>query len=381
VPGRSKYSVGEVFQSAGIPELTYVDRSGRPVLSELRNEVGHAGKLICIYGPSKSGKTVFCRKVLEKRKPILLRGNSIKSPDGFWTLLASHKGGRNRQELLQMLERDRTPIIIDDFHKIPEKTQRLLVDPLRTIANDGTTIVVISIYDFALKLFQADPELDGRVFGMKFPWWESSDIAKIGICGFSKLGLSVSKDVISALARFSCKTPILMQDACFLLCATELGINETLEVVSQKDVPAASLQKVFTTLAHREDPIFKRLRIRARPAVTLKVGPSLNICDAILYTLSLHQVVEPLTVIGLRRLLVRIVNETIHKVPPLADLREAVKTLAETSQSKLGLRSALVFDEDKIYIDHPHFFVWLRWSFAPTFGRELPNPFPRKAAY
>ena len=372
-----KYTLDQVFQSGGIPNLTYVDRSGGRLLGELRDQLGQSGKLICVHGPSKSGKTVFCRKVMERRNPILLRGNSIKKVGDFWDSLSIAKGSRNRLELERMLERDRNPILLDDFHKIASAVQVELVDSFRTITNYGNTIVIISIYDFVLKLFLQDAELGGRTFEKKFPWWESTDIAKIGFSGLEKLNISVSSDVINTLARFSCRTPILMQDACFMLC-TKLQVTETQDKISTRVVPAAILQEIFSELAQRENAFFARLRSRGRPAVMLKTGRGLNLPDAVLYALSFHQVVLPLKIFGLRRILKLQLDERRMTAPSMDELREAVKLLAEKSRTELDLRSALVFDQDKVYIDHPHFFVWLRWCLAPSLGRELPSPFHRK---
>ncbi|MFZ3172614.1 MAG: hypothetical protein WA118_11640 [Carboxydocellales bacterium] len=82
-----KFRSNEVFKPGAFPEHTYVSRVSYdlPYTYEFRLEqaLNTVGYLTSIVGPSKTGKTVLCEKVLGLDKIVSLTGNDFKNSDNF----------------------------------------------------------------------------------------------------------------------------------------------------------------------------------------------------------------------------------------------------------------------------------------------------------
>ncbi|WP_143040294.1 hypothetical protein [Albimonas donghaensis] len=74
----------DVFIAGGMPRLTYVDREHLNLAGDLQREISEGYKLICVTGPTKSGKTVLCNKVLAESKSLWVPGGQIYDSDDFW---------------------------------------------------------------------------------------------------------------------------------------------------------------------------------------------------------------------------------------------------------------------------------------------------------
>ena len=53
-----------VFVAGGMPSVTYIDRLALNLEKSLRSEIREGYKVICVTGPTKSGKTVLTEHVL-----------------------------------------------------------------------------------------------------------------------------------------------------------------------------------------------------------------------------------------------------------------------------------------------------------------------------
>ena len=58
--------VFDVFTPTGVPTHTYVDRREHNLEMQLRNAIRTPGMIASLSGPSKSGKTVLIRKVIDQ---------------------------------------------------------------------------------------------------------------------------------------------------------------------------------------------------------------------------------------------------------------------------------------------------------------------------
>src|SRR5437588_6000165 len=72
----------EVFVVGGQPTITYNPRPTRGIESKVRDYLDERGRILCITGPSKSGKTVFVRHLVPRS--IRLSGGDLGSVDAFW---------------------------------------------------------------------------------------------------------------------------------------------------------------------------------------------------------------------------------------------------------------------------------------------------------
>ena len=76
--------VSDVFIPNDQPDITYVVRGGRSLEDDLKDHFDTRNVVVSISGPSKTGKTVLLRSVLDMDYVIALSGSAIKSTDDFF---------------------------------------------------------------------------------------------------------------------------------------------------------------------------------------------------------------------------------------------------------------------------------------------------------
>src|ERR1019366_2692518 len=76
--------VVEVFTPNDVPTFTYVDRPTQKLEERLQEAFTVPKMIISLSGPSKSGKTVLVRKVIEEDNLIPISGASCRSADELW---------------------------------------------------------------------------------------------------------------------------------------------------------------------------------------------------------------------------------------------------------------------------------------------------------
>src|SRR5687768_10517130 len=92
--GDHRLRAADVFTIA-IPTINYVARA--EVEDKLRHELERCDRMICVTGPSKSGKTVVVRRVLPKATVII--GQVGVERENIWRhLCAMHKISLRRQD-------------------------------------------------------------------------------------------------------------------------------------------------------------------------------------------------------------------------------------------------------------------------------------------
>jgi hypothetical protein len=74
----------EVFVAGGQPTVTYVDREDQHIERTLARAIATPNQIVSLSGPTKTGKTVLCRRVLNKRQYVWVDGGKVKSADEFW---------------------------------------------------------------------------------------------------------------------------------------------------------------------------------------------------------------------------------------------------------------------------------------------------------
>lgn len=78
----------DVFTPGGIPSITYVDRQGLQLEEKIRNALVRGFAINVVTGPTKSGKSVLCHRVLGERKLITVEGGQVQSEEEFWSHIA-----------------------------------------------------------------------------------------------------------------------------------------------------------------------------------------------------------------------------------------------------------------------------------------------------
>jgi predicted ATP-dependent Lon-type protease len=82
-------SANRVFVAGGMPTDTYVHRRHLGLEDRLRSELFSGYQIVCVTGPTKSGKSVLCKAILADKKSIWLHGGQISDETEFWQQAAS----------------------------------------------------------------------------------------------------------------------------------------------------------------------------------------------------------------------------------------------------------------------------------------------------
>ena len=75
----------EVFTPNDVPTFSYVERKARKFEERLRESLSIPKMIVSLSGPSKSGKTVLVKKVIDEDNLISLSGATIRSADALWS--------------------------------------------------------------------------------------------------------------------------------------------------------------------------------------------------------------------------------------------------------------------------------------------------------
>src|SRR3712207_539557 len=82
----------EVFKPGLFPEYTYVSRMSPEIMFSYEFRLEQAlktpGYLTSIIGPSKTGKTVLCEKVIGLDNIVSITGSDFKKSTDFWSIVA-----------------------------------------------------------------------------------------------------------------------------------------------------------------------------------------------------------------------------------------------------------------------------------------------------
>jgi len=77
-------SRNSVFVPGGQPSVTYVERAGLEIEHHFDRAIAAPNQIVALSGPTKSGKTVLCRRVLANREYVWMEGGQASSAKEVW---------------------------------------------------------------------------------------------------------------------------------------------------------------------------------------------------------------------------------------------------------------------------------------------------------
>ena len=80
----NRVSRDTVFIAGGQPSITYVDRKQLDMERHLARAIASPNQIVSLSGPTKSGKTVLCRHVLDDRQYIWIEGGQSRTAEAVW---------------------------------------------------------------------------------------------------------------------------------------------------------------------------------------------------------------------------------------------------------------------------------------------------------
>ncbi len=258
--------ISDVFVPGKLPVHTYNPRADLQLEQHVQDFVDEGGAILTVAGPTKTGKSILLRRVLQA--PIWLDGQGIDSVEHLWALVADRlqvftqldveqaatdtggarfageagiglakltaEGQYNVAEtagrrfgverplvavVKEVIAASGRPLVIDDFHFIDRSVQREIVRALKPLALHGVPIIFVSISHRVQDVVSAEPDMTGRVVPLTVSPWSVDELQFIAREGFRVLNLEDSGESLAdRLARESYGSPHLMQKFCRELC-------------------------------------------------------------------------------------------------------------------------------------------------------------------
>jgi len=397
----------EVFVAGGQPTYTYVERSAEHVELKFARAIATPNQIVSLSGPTKTGKTVLCRRILGTRQFVWIDGGQVGSSDDFWQRVAyelnlpsekeitresatkagieasipmvvSASGSQliqtsktERREIASMgsaityMTTEKIMLVIDDFHYIAEASRTELMRNVKGAVFNGLKVILLSVTHRVFDAIKAESELTGRFTAISLPHWNVADLAQIPGKGFSELGTVCPPPVIEVLCTEAQENPFLMQKFCWEICF-DLGIDQK-KLLSSHAIPEDyDTTKMFRRLSQDAGlPIYQKLAAgpqsrKVRAKRPLRGGGVADIYQAVLLALAESGPKAVISYDDLRELLGDLLSE---QVPQKHEITSALKHLSRISRN-IGAGSAVDWDDDKreITVVDPYLRFYLRWQ-------------------
>lgn len=381
----------DVFKPGSYPEHTYITRftAGTRYTYEqrLKQCLDIEGFLTLIVGPSKTGKTVLCDKVIGRNNIVSLTGNDFKKSDDFWSIVAKkadismigeiaesssiqgfgqgeattvrqHYLG-NKDKIISFFKENHKTLILDDFHTAPKEIQFDIAYQLKDAIRFGFSAIVISLPHRSDDTIRLNPDLVGRVSLIEILPWTKEELKQIAVVGFGQLSINITDELADRIAMESINSPQLMQAVCLNL---SFVMNPGTNKVTADKIEASC---EFTCINYPYQSVVKILkdgpnsRGQRRKKYTLTTGESLDIYSIILKILAQN---PPHTSLEFDEIKTRI-DKTVDLVKPSnKKIKDALKNLQNISKDQLSFYQVLEWKDNRIYILDPIFLFYLRWE-------------------
>jgi AAA domain len=230
-----------VFVAGGQPSVTYVDRQEFHVERTVARAIAAPNQVVSLAGPSKTGKTVLCRKVLGDREYIWIDGGEIGSAQSLWKSVCSElnlpvevttsdenssgvngglslnftsaKGSKlqrrgtsekriinSTRDALDALVADNIILVVDDFHYLNPETRTTFLRNVKGAVFSGLKVLLLSVTHRAFDAIKAESELTGRFASITLPDWTKDELKKIPSLGFHALAGNLLADTLPGVA-------------------------------------------------------------------------------------------------------------------------------------------------------------------------------------
>lgn len=409
----------EIFISGGLPTVTYNPRTHLDLEAKLIDYINTGYKLISVTGPTKSGKTVLCTKLLPQESCVFLSGGAISNENDFWESILNeldieiddsisigksktteeggeieagidvglfklgskvgdketHSNDTTRTSIkirslklkaLNALKELNIALLIDDFHYIEPNLQRTIIRAIKQSIFKGLRVIILAVPHRAFDALRVETEMTGRVVQLPITLWDVQELIEIAIKGFHKLNVNCNDKIIDRLAIESFGSPHLMQEFCLRLCKIN-GIGETIQG-KPIDIPEPDYTEFFTNIVATisSKVAFERLakgpRQRAdRVQRELSSGETVDI-----YTATLHGIAEtgPKTEISYEELRGSLKKVLAENIPQGHEITRVLSKMDEIAKDELHGEPVIDWDKEntKLYISDPFFAFYLRWA-------------------
>lgn len=407
-----KYKLKEVFAAGGVPTVTYVDRAELELEKRIERALERGFTFNVVTGPTKSGKSVLCQKVLGDAKLIQIEGGQVENAEEFWSQLghflqiaatetttdkASGKvsvsakpgwfvdslmkltGGvelgaesSNTKQFVKSLKiaaiealiKSDAVLLIDDFHYIPSATQKEIIQSFKKPVADGLKLFFLAVPHRGFDPINVEKEVEGRFKHIKIPTWDMTHLTKIATLGFPALNVKCDNTKIADIASQATRNPLLMQEICAELCL-ENGVKETQPKLISLDM--SKLTQAYREVAESKGfPTFQLLQKgpqakKLREQRLLADGTTEDIYSLIMKALA-HSGPKPTTSYDELRAEMKDLLDEQGKMPQKNEITSALSHMTQIARKKIEGETAIewIKDTNEIVIVDPFLIFYMR---------------------
>ena len=390
-----------VFVAGGMPSITYVDRVALNLEKSLRSEIRESYKVICVTGPTQSGKTVLIRHVLGNEKSALVNGGQVGGTPEFWTLLlqdlhlpdsttannsdeaslgirylisAQKKASEgitqtfnnnNKRTILSHLRSEDLALVVDDFHYMPDAVQKDVIRSLKSEIFDGLTAILIAVPHRAFDAIGVEREMEGRFAHVEIQSWNNDELEEIGQKGFPALNMDISSSISQEFADEANGSPLLMQRFCGRLC-DYYDIEETLSQTREFNPSDVVRQSIFENVARQFGfPTFEKLakgpqsRSKRIERKLIQGDGALDIYQSVLRAVANTGPKEKIHYNEIREQLGKLL--TAGDMPQKHEVSSALGHMSGIAKDEIEGEPVLEWADDFLYLTDPFLMFYMRW--------------------
>lgn len=398
----------DIFIPGGLPEETYVSRDHLKIEDNLRTWLSRRQKpLLSVSGPTKSGKTVLLRKIIDKG--IWLSGGAIDTAEDFWSEICdalevftehsvggsysrgTHKEGsigaekiaglaggvdddftkqisrsrssRPRSAAREALRQNKDRIIvIDDFHYIDPAEQTAIVRGLKDLIFEGLGVIVVAVPHRAYDVVRVEKEMTGRVETLGVANWDSKDLELIGTQGFGALDVEIEENILKTLVSESFGSPHLMQTHCLKLCQVNSENGSLAEEVLAPDWDGFFESQASATSKTAFDLLKTGPRTRTdRTQRQLKNGTITDIYGVVLAAIENTGPQTSITYDDIRASLREVLDSDL---PQRNEVTNVLDQMTRIAKNRIEGEPVIEYDAEysTLHLIDPYFAYYLRWA-------------------
>ena len=413
-------NIQDIFTPNDIPTITYVGREDLRLEEDLRSAMQLKNMVVSLSGPSKTGKTVLIKKILDEDLVIPVVVGGLKSANEIWDRALSwmdlpksilkttsaaqevnfsasgggeagipfvakgkvnlQTGGKSGSSdgitqtydnsglgaIIREIAKSDYVIFIDDFHYIESSICEEVGRQIKVANDNGVKILTASVPHRSDDVVRSNSELRGRVAGIDIGRWEDRHLMQISKKGFDELNIELAPPVQRRLVQEALGSPQIMQTICLSLCE-ELRIHEKLPI--QKRVEITDDQIANTLLKTSRYTDFSKMlsslhagprtRGTERKLHKLTDGTQGDVYRAVLLAIKQEPVSLTFTYDDIIARIRKTCSDDIPAGSSVTSCLEQMNTISEQLQPSA---TVLAWDGDNLDIVDPYFAFFLRCS-------------------